>query len=237
MLFISQPTYLPWIGYFSYLNLCKKVVFLDDVQFNRRSFQQRNKIIKKKESIQYLSVPVKKKGFYNQLLSEVKINDSNFFENHLKIIRHEYSKSKYFSYLYPHLEILNSRIKKMENLSEINILLINKICKILDIKLNFQKSSDLSFKEKKTKKLISICNFLGQKKLLANEGMKSYLLDDFDIIKENQIEIEMFKYNLIEYAQSSKKFVPYLSVLDLIFNLGPDSKKIIRKGTEKIKLK
>ena len=78
---------------------------------------------------------------------------------------------------------------------------------------------------------------MGQKKLLANEGMKSYLLDDFDIIKENQIEIEMFKYNLIEYAQSSKKFVPYLSVLDLVFNLGPDSKKIIRKGTEKIKLK
>ena len=70
MLFISQPTYLPWIGYFAYLNLCKKVVFLDDVQFNRRSFQQRNKIIKKKESIQYLSVPVKKKGFYIQLLSE-----------------------------------------------------------------------------------------------------------------------------------------------------------------------
>ena len=63
MLFISQPTYLPWIGYFAYLDISNKVVFLDDVQFNRRSFQQRNKIIKKGISTQYLTIPVKKKAF------------------------------------------------------------------------------------------------------------------------------------------------------------------------------
>ena len=74
---------MPWIGYFSFLINSEKVVFLDDVQFARRSWQQRNKIFKK-NSFQYLSVPVIKKGNYNQNLNSVKIKDPFFFREHLK---------------------------------------------------------------------------------------------------------------------------------------------------------
>ena len=165
----------------------------------------------------------------------MKISDKDFYEKHLKIIKHEYSRSKYFSYLFSRLEDLKTNIKKTENLSEINIFLIKKICDILDIKLSFQKSSDFSLKEKRTKKLISICKQLNQKKLLSNEGMKKYLLDDAVVLKESQVDIQMYKYNIKEYSQPSKKFLSNLSILDLIFNLGPDCKKFIKSGAEKIK--
>ena len=61
MLAISQPTYLPWLGYFALINASKKIIFLDDVQLNSRSWQQRNRIINN-DKISYLTVPVKKKG-------------------------------------------------------------------------------------------------------------------------------------------------------------------------------
>ena len=70
MLYITQPTYFPWIGFFSFIEKSKKIVFLDDVQFVRGKWQQRNKIINQ-NTFQYLTVPVKKKGLYKQNLNEV----------------------------------------------------------------------------------------------------------------------------------------------------------------------
>ena len=61
MIAISQPTYLPWVGYFALIDSCKKFVFLDDVQFDRRSWQQRNRILIN-QKINYLTLPIKKKG-------------------------------------------------------------------------------------------------------------------------------------------------------------------------------
>lgn len=78
MLYITQPTYFPWIGFFSFIMNCKKVVFLDDVQFVRSKWQQRNKIYNK-NTFQYLTVPVIKKGLHNQNLNEVELKDNFFF--------------------------------------------------------------------------------------------------------------------------------------------------------------
>ena len=60
MIVISQPTYLPWVGYFSLINEAKTFIFLDDVQFNSRSWQQRNRVLNN-DMVKYLTIPVKKK--------------------------------------------------------------------------------------------------------------------------------------------------------------------------------
>ena len=97
MIFITQPTYMPWIGYFSFLLKSKKIIFLDDVQFSRRSWQQRNKIKHINEEL-LLTVPVISKGKKNQNINEVRINNkTNFVEKHLKSISLSYKKCKYFS--------------------------------------------------------------------------------------------------------------------------------------------
>ena len=72
---IMQPTYLPWVGYFNLINKSEYFVFLDDVQFDKRSWQQRNKIIINSNQ-RYLTVPVLSKNKYLQKLSEVKIDNS-----------------------------------------------------------------------------------------------------------------------------------------------------------------
>ena len=90
MIVISQPTYLPWAGYFGLIDASSKFIFLDDVQFDRRSRQQRNRLIIKKQE-KYLTIPVIKKGKNNQLLKDTLIKDNSFYKNHLKNIYFYYS--------------------------------------------------------------------------------------------------------------------------------------------------
>ena len=81
---IMQPTFLPWLGYFSLIKKVDKFIFLDSVQFNKRSWQQRNKIKNNTKSM-YLTVPVLSKNKFDQKISETKIDrNSKYIENHLE---------------------------------------------------------------------------------------------------------------------------------------------------------
>ncbi len=232
MLYITQPTYLPWIGFFAFIQKCKKVVFLDDVQFVRRDWQQRNKIYKN-DSYQYLTAPVKKKNLYHQKLSDVVVNET-FYDNHLKTIRHTYLKSRYFNKIYSELESLKKEIFKTQKLSQINIILIKKILDLLNINVDIQISSDLKTSGIKSYKLVDICKKLNQTELLNNEGSKEYILNDKNIFIENNINLFFFKYVPIKYYQPGKKFVSHLSILDLLFNEGLDCKEILINGLKEI---
>lgn len=233
MIFITQPTYLPWIGYFSFLNKASEIVFLDDVQFSKRSWQQRNRILSNGES-KYLTIPVISKGRREQMIKDVKIYEKNFFRKHLMIIEHNYKKTEYFKEYFELLKSLNSQIENLEFLSEINILLIKEICMILNIKVKFSKSSSLNIQKKRSHKIVEICNLKLKKQLLSNEGTINYINHDKKIFEENDINVNFFKYDTIKYKQTSKIFIKELSILDLIFNEGPNSINIIKKGLKKI---
>lgn len=231
MIYITQPTYMPWIGYFSYLLKCKKVVFLDDVQFSRKSWQQRNKIFKE-TGFQYLTVPVEKKGKYDQKVNEVMVKNINFFDDHLKIIKHTYSKSFFFNDIFNQITEIRDSITNEKNLSKINIIIINKFLEIIGKKINYTTSSEIDVAGKKSQKLINICLALKAKKLMSNEGAKIYLNQDINLFKENKIDLSFYKYNPIKYNQLGKQFTPYLSIIDLLFNEGPKSSQIIDDGLE-----
>ena len=83
---ITQPTFLPWAGYFGLIDQVDEIVFLDDVQFEKRSWQSRNKI-KFQDKELYLTVPVIVKNKRLQKINEVQIDQSrNYISKHLKII-------------------------------------------------------------------------------------------------------------------------------------------------------
>ncbi len=231
MIVISQPTYLPWAGYFGLIDASSKFIFLDDVQFDRRSWQQRNRIIiSKKEG--YLTIPVIKKGKNNQLLKDTLIKDNNFYKNHLKNIYFNYSKTKFFNKYFEHLESLAEPIQSLNNLSEINILLIKKISNLLGMNSTFIKSSDLNLSGSKSEKLINTCNLFNAKEYLSNEGATEYLKKDIDKFKINNINVYIQNFNPTSYAQQSNQFVPYMSILDMLFNEGNQSLDIIRSCIE-----
>ena len=233
MLFITQPTYFSWIGFFSFVAASKNIVLLDDVQFVRRGWQQRNKILKN-NTYQYLTVPVKKSGLYKQLLKDVKIIDNNFYNKHLKIIKHNYAKTPYFKKYYKEFLELDEKISKLDNLCEVNIIIIKKICELIDLNINFTKSSDLNVEGKKSEKLINICNKLSFSNLLSNEGTIDYITNDIELFKRKKISILFYRYNSIEYKQQSSEFVKNLSIIDLLFNEGPNSINFLKRGLEKI---
>ena len=227
MIAISQPTYLPWPGYFSLIYESKKFIFLDDVQLNSRSWQQRNRILNN-DKINYLTVPIRKKGQREQLINKSLIEDKTIFEKHLEIIRHCYSKCNYFKEYFSQFEKIFLECKKFKYISDINIFLIRNICEILKLESNFDLSSKIKSNGKKTDKLVSICEVIQENKYLTNEGAMVYLNNDLDKFKKKNISLYKLNIKQFEYNQRSTFFKENLSIIDVIFNEGPNSANIIK---------
>ena len=223
---ISQPTFLPWIGYFAFLDSLDKLVFLDNVQFDKRSWQQRNNI-KLHNQKHLITVPVKSKGKFSQKISDVEIFENEQIELIKKKIFFAYKKAKYFSKYYQN--ICNILDKKHKFLFDLNIDLIKFFIRELDIKIVIDYSSDYSLTLKKENLIFEICKKNNCKKYLTTIGSKSYL-DNFKTIPGSNIQILYYEYEDIEYTQLYNNFIPRLSIIDLLFNEGKDSIKIIRNG-------
>ena len=221
-----QPTFLPWVGYFNLIIHSDLFVFLDDVQFERRSFQSRNKIIINK-SEKLISVPVDSKNKFSQLLSEVKINyDRDWVKDHLKSIYYNYCKHKFFEEVYSILE--KDFNYKDDKLVKLNCRLIKSICKYLEIETKFDSSLKYEVKEKKSKKILGLLKSIGAKHYLTPERTKDYLGEDGKILKDENIEVTFLNYECKKYKQkNSMNFISHLSIIDMLFNHGKDSKKLI----------
>ena len=230
---ITQPTFLPWIGYFDLISDSDIVVFLDDVQFEKRSWQQRNSIVTQ-NGLEWISIPVKTKGKRNQLINEVEINNKEI--NFLKIkkkITQNYSKSKYFkNYEKEFFRIFNNELSK-SSLINLNLSLLQWIFKNLKIEKKIYLSSKFKSKKKSTEKIIDICKILKTKNYLSASGSKIYLEKDKEIIKKNKINIFFHNYKHPVYNQCFNSFYKYASIIDLLFNEGPNAYFILKSGGNK----
>tara|TARA_Y100000591_G_C21785619_1_gene673602 strand:- start:640 stop:1314 length:675 start_codon:yes stop_codon:yes gene_type:complete len=223
-----QPTYLPYLGYFDLINRSDIFVFLNNVQFDKRSWQQRNRI-KSNNSELMLTVPVLTKGKFEQEIQSVKIDKTQKFEvKHFNSIKNNYSKSQYFgSYINEFEKLLFS---KFIHLADLNIELINWFVSKLGIKTKFFLSSELESGGIKTELLINICKELNGTKYLSPYGSAKYI-EENNLFKKEGIELIYQNYSHPVYNQLSNSFIPYLSVIDLLFNEGEKSLEIIKKGS------
>lgn len=224
---IMQPTYLPWMGYFDLMDQSDVFVFLDNVQFSRQSWQQRNKI-KTKNGELWLSIPVIRK--YPQEIKEVKINNSQpWQEDHLKAITFNYSKAEHFNEYIDSFRKIYS--EKTENLINFTIPIILRIKDILGINCKIIRASELDAEGKKVDLLIDICRKIGAEEYLSPLGSMEYI-EENNLFKKENIKLEYHKFNHPKYPQLWGEFIPYISVIDLLFNCGPDSMKCIKEGRE-----
>lgn len=223
---ISQPTFLPWQGYMALINYVDEFIVLDDVQFDKRSWQQRNKI-KQNNAELLLTIPVNTKGKYDQKINEVLINyETNFVEKHLKRIFMSYKKSKYFNQYFNKIEFIFN--KKFKKLSELNINLILFLLKEMSIDTKLSFSSDLDLKEKKHNLINKICELKKCTTYITTKTSEIYLKN----LNTTQInyKISYYEFKNLEYTQLGNNFISYLSSLDLLFNLGKDSKNYLEKN-------
>lgn len=229
---IMQPTFMPWAGYFALIANVDKFVFLDDVQFDRRSWQQRNKIFEN-NNYTFITIPIIKKNLRLQKIFDTKIDHSSNFKK--KIIRkvfQNYSRSKFFANYKNFIEKI--LIKDFECISDMNIFIIKEICKEININAVFYKSSELNTEGKKTQKLVNICKKLNTSEYISVEGSKNYLEKDLSLFNDNKIKVSYFKFEDQKYETFYNKFIPKLSIIDLLFNCGSETKKIIHSGIKNI---
>jgi hypothetical protein len=225
---IMQPTYLPWLGYFNLMDQSDDFVLLDSVQFDRRSWQQRNRL-KSPQGEYTLTVPVQSKGLRDQKIRDVRIDPSSQFAiKHMRSLELHYAKAPYFGeYCDDIFQILK---KDHEFLSELTIELIGWTAKTLGIKARIFQSSDYDFQEKKGELLYALCRHFEAGIYLSPEGSKNYL-DDCKDFKQGFISIRYHQYQHPVYPQQWGNFLPQLSTLDLLFNAGERSLEILRSGS------
>ncbi len=222
---IMQPTYLPWIGYFDLMDQCDLFIFLDSVQFDKRSWQQRNRI-KSQKGEEPLTVPVFSKGKFDQKINEVEIDHtSRFSDKHLKTIQHAYAKAPFFNEYFEDLSKIFS--KKQPLLVDLNISLIIWFKEKIGIKTKLVRSSQIGGNGSKVELLVSLCKEVGATHYISPPGSKNYI-DENNLFISNGITLSYHSYQHPQYAQLHGDFLPYMSILDLLFNEGSNTLSIIR---------
>lgn len=226
---IMQPTFLPWIGYFALIDRVDSFVFFDHVQFEKRSWQQRNNI-KSVNGALMLSVPVVSKGKQWQLIHETEIlyeGNKSPFDKIIKSIEMAYMKAPYFSDFSN--DIFAFMEKRPKYISDFNKEIITHICNILNITTPLLSSSDKAAQGHKDILLANICEQEHASHYISPPGSKVYL-DKSTVFEERNIELSYHDYDHPTYSQLHGDFIPYMCILDLLFNEGEKSLDIIHKG-------
>ena len=215
---IMQPTYLPWYGYFSLAASCDVFVLLDDTQYERRSWQSRNRILV--EGREYLlSLPVHSKGQFNQLISQVRmVNPFQDLSAHLETIRRSYSRAPYFKEFFPTVQNLFEN-NKSEFLVDFNESFILAVRSYLGLGFDTIRSSSLGVEGHKSFKLLSIVRKLNGDTYLSPKGSRCYIEDE-GWFQSNRTPVFYQEITNTAYKQLTSDFIPQLSVVDLIFNEG-----------------
>jgi len=232
---IMQPTYNPWLGYFDLIDKVDIFVFLDNVQLEKCSWQVRNRIKSSQGEI-FLSIPVRRPKGLNTLIMEALLDDThNWRRKHLRAIEVNYRRSPFFEDVFPFVKklILND----IQYLSDFNINLIEKIKETIGINTPTIRSSSLTGVEGKKDELVAnICKLLNADTYISPQGAATYIEKETPggaFVKKG-IELYYHNYEHPVYNQLHGEFLPYMGIIDLLFNEGFEKAlDIIRKGRRK----
>ena len=225
---ILQPGYLPWLGFFEQLQRADIFVIYDDVQFDRRGWRNRNRI-KGPDGELWLTVPVIQKGRFGQKVSEVVIDDNHpWRRKHIESLRRCYSRAPYFKRYFPPIADIIRR--PFQKLVDLDISLIYLLAEMTGQPVSkFRRSSELGVTGGRTSRLFNICLALGADEYYTGAAARAYF--DMKLFSNAGIKVEFQDYRHPVYPQLFGDFIPYLSVLDLLFNTGDSSGEIIASGS------
>ena len=227
---ILQSNYIPWKGYFDLINMVDTFVIYDDIQYTRRDWRNRNRI-KTQNGTKWLSIPVEVKGKFQQRINETQISDNKWNKNHWETIKNVYTKAPHFKAYKPYFEDLYLNTTT-PFLSEINYQFITAINQLLGIKTELVHSSTIEASGKKTDRLLDICEQLGANSYLSGPAAKNYLIEEK--FEEKNIRVEWMDYSgYKEYPQLHPPFEHGVTILDLIFNVGPDAIQYMKSFDKK----
>ena len=226
---IMQPTYLPWMGYMAMIDVSEIFVFLDTVQYDKRSWQQRNRV-KTSDGSHWLTVPVLSKGLEEQKILAVAIDKSRqFAQKHISTLKNVYLKTPFYSELEERL--FPTLLADHTRLADLNISIIKELISWLGIETKILNAQDLSDNDDKSERLATIAEQLGAGTYLSAPGSYDYLTRTTSF-KDKGIDVRYLGFDHPKYPQRFGGFVSHLSVVDALCNVGAEKTiDMIRNST------
>lgn len=212
-----QSSFLPWFGYFSMMKASSHFIILDDVQFDKNGWRNRNRINRNGE-YQWLTVPVRLGKQFGLQIREVEIDyTQKWIPKILGSIESNYKKCKNYSHF---AEIIESAIsKKPITLHELNVDLIHRIAQELELSTNIEVSSNIETSADPNQRLIDLTSKLQCHTYLSGQAASDYL--NIERFSASGIEVSWYQFDeMLQYSQQSTNFLPKLSIIDLLMNLG-----------------
>ena len=214
---IMQPYFFPYIGYFQLLNHVDTFVVYDDIEYTKKGWINRNRILQNGQPAT-ITIPIKKDSDF-LAVNQRYVSDSWNKERKklLNKIREAYRKAPYSSQVLPMVEECINYDDP--NLFQFVFHSIEAVCDYLDIQTQLIKSSSIEYNQelKGQEKVIAICKSLGAKKYVNPiGGVELYDKQDF---ADQAIDLSFLGAKNIPYPQFDHEFVPFLSIMDvLMFN-------------------
>lgn len=223
---IHQPNFLPYGGFFKKVIMSDIFIILDNAQFSKSDFHNRNRIKSNTGSL-WITIPVKTSGKLAQSIEQVEmIEKIPWRKKHLRSFEQYYRKAPFFDKIYPIIEEIYSL--ETDNLAEFNINIIKRISKYLEIDTEIKAASSLKAEGLSTERLVNICRELSGGKYLYGEGGKNYM--DFNLFEAAGIELELCAFHPEPYPQMGGGFEPNLSIVDIMFNLGDGTVEFLKNA-------
>ena len=226
-----QPVYLPWLGLFHKIASADTFVSYNRVQYLPKDWNNRNRIKTSSGPI-WLTVPVLRSGYREVPLNELEINNGlPWARKHWRSLSLNYKKAPYFEEYARFFEETYSR--EWVGLAELNEHMLKWFIETLGLKVDFHLASDHDFRGQKSDLVLDMCRQMGAARFIFGTQGRDYA-DEGDF-HQNGIQIAFQNYKHPEYPQLHGDFVPFLSVIDLLFNCGADSLAILMKDQEEIR--
>ncbi len=221
---ILQSNYIPWKGYFDLINLVDEFILYDTVQFTKNDWRNRNKI-KTSRGLAWLTIPVRHK--FGQLIQDTLVSDHSWGQKHWRTLSQEYARAAHFRSYRALFEELYKDAAAELNLSEINYRFLKEICAILGITTPVTWSRDYPMVKGQTERLVDLCRQVGAEEYFSGPAARNYLNES--LFARAGIKLSYIDYSgYPEYHQLHPPFEHGVSVLDLIFNEGPDAPNYLK---------
>jgi hypothetical protein len=224
-LVVLQPSYLPWLGYFDQMSKADVFVWYDDVQFDKHGWRNRNRIKGPKGPL-WLTVPVLHKGRALQAIGAVEIdNRLAWRRKHLFSIEQLYARAPFSDSVLQRLtDIL---LRPWERLVDLDIATTEWLANEFAIRTPRHRSSQLSIAGDRNTRLIKLCHYFHATRYISGNAARDYL--DVAQFAAAGIEVIWHDYQHPQYPQLHGDFIPYLSALDLLLNVGPAANELFLK--------
>lgn len=222
---ILQSSYIPWKGYFDLISAVDAFILYDDMQYTRRDWRNRNKI-KTPQGLQWLTVPVRVKGRFEQKISDTEIDGAGWAAEHWKALSLNYGRAACFAEVADWLMPLYLD-ETYTHLSQLNARLIDAVCAYLGIRTPLGTSSHYRLAEGRSERLADLCRQAGGTVYVSGPSARSYL--DEKAFADRGIEVAWFDYSgYPEYPQLWGAFVHEVSIVDLLLNCGKQAPRYMR---------